>query len=90
MAMTPKNQDSPKRPTQSSPDARLQMRRRMGESSQIDYFGWIREALQRGVAIASFAFVFIALEKFVPGTSGVIESKISAVGMAFMDWLKIF
>ncbi len=66
------------------------MRGRVGEDSQIDYFGWVREALQRCVAISSFAFVFIALEKFVPTTSGVIESKISAVGMAFMDWLRIF
>ena len=90
MAATPKNQDSSQTPAPSSHDARLQMRRQMGESFQIDYLGWIREALQRGVAIASFAFVFIALEKFVPATSGVIESKISAVSMAFMDWLKIF
>lgn len=90
MAMTPKNQDSSATPTQSSRDTRLQMRRQMSQSSQTEYFGWIREALQRGVAIASFAFVFIALEKFVPTTSGAIESKISAVGMAFMDWLKIF
>jgi hypothetical protein len=90
MAMTPKNQDSSETPAPSSPDARLQMRRQMGESSQVDYFGWTRAALQRGVAIASFAFVFIGLEKFVPATSEAIESRISAVGMAFMDWLKIF
>ena len=90
MAMTPKNRDSSATPAPSSRDARLQMRRHMGESFQIDYFGWIREALQRAVAIASFAFVFIALEKFVPTTSGLIESRISAVGTALTDWLKIF
>jgi len=90
MAMTPKNQHSSGTPAPSSRNVRLRRHMSAGESSQIDYLGWTREALQRGVAIASFAFVFIALEKFVPATSGVIESKISAVGMAFMDWLKIF
>jgi hypothetical protein len=89
MAIAPKNQGS-EMPTLSTPDANPEMRRQIGASSQINYLGWLREALQRGVAIASFAFVFIALEKFVPATSGVIESKISAVAMAFMDWLKIF
>jgi hypothetical protein len=53
-------------------------------------FDWIREAIESGVAIASFAFVLIAFQKFVPSTSQLIESKISAVATTFMAWLKIF
>jgi hypothetical protein len=82
MTVTTENQDSSETPTQiSSPDASAVKREK---------FGWIRQALERGVAIASFAFVLIAFQKFVPSTSGVIESKISAVGMAFMGWIKFF
>jgi hypothetical protein len=53
-------------------------------------FSWIRKAIKSGVAFASFAFILSALEKFLPSTSGVVESKLAAAGMIFIAWLKTF
>jgi hypothetical protein len=42
------------------------------------------------VAFASLAFIFSALEKFLPSTSGAVEGKLAAAGMMFIGWLKTF
>src|SRR4051812_831972 len=48
------------------------------ESVPGEKFSWMTKAVKGGVAFASLAFLFSALEKFLPSTSGAVEGKLAA------------
>ena len=50
-------------------------------------FRWF---VEHAVAVSAIPFVFYAFEKFLPSTSGLVESKVAAAGTLFIAWIKSF
>lgn len=50
-------------------------------------FRWL---IEQAVAVSAIPFVFYAFEKFLPSTSGLVESKVAAAGTLFIAWIKSF
>jgi hypothetical protein len=50
-------------------------------------FRWL---VEHAIAVSAIPFVFFAFEKFLPSTSGLVESKVAAAGALFIAWIKSF
>jgi hypothetical protein len=50
-------------------------------------FKWF---VEHAIAASSIPLVFFAFEKFLPSTSGLVESKLAAAGTLFIAWIKSF
>jgi hypothetical protein len=52
--------------------------------------GRFRWLVEHAIAVSAIPLVFFAFEKFLPSASGLVESKVAAVGTLFIAWIKRF